>query len=434
MPLNLLDRLRKSNILKSRFLKSVSILASGSVIAMVINAATAPFITRLFEPAGMGVFTYLLAICHLFMSSVNGRYDMSIVTEKKEERVYPLIKLSFLIGVIVSAVVSVGFGIYFKFFSEVYASSSYLAVFIFISLLTYAVINILTSYNNRNKEYMVMTSVYVIRTASQNLGAIVCGLLKMGPLGLIAPYVAGQFLGMNRQAKALKPHLNQVRKATAADMKDVLKRHYKQPLFSAPALFLNSFSYSSITFYMQALYGMGAVGLYSISMRFLGLPLAVVSGNVSKVFFADASREYEKTGQFYRSFRKTSLFLIALAVPMTLAMFFIAPSLTAFVFGAEWEPAGVNIRILAVMFGIRFVTSSVSPGLIVGKKQNYDLFLVLLFILSSAGCFVASKLLGWPSEVFLTGISISYSIVYAIYFFFILSLSKKKGTVNNDTN
>jgi hypothetical protein len=133
MPLNLLDRLRKSNILKSKFLKSVSILASGSVIAMAINAATAPFITRLFEPAGMGVFTYLLAICHLFMSSVNGRYDMSIVTEEKEERVYPLIKLSFLIGVIVSAVVSVGFGIYFKFFSEVYASSSYLAVFIFIS-------------------------------------------------------------------------------------------------------------------------------------------------------------------------------------------------------------------------------------------------------------------------------------------------------------
>lgn len=434
MPKIPIQGLRISKLKKSIFLKSISILASGSVIAMVINAVTAPFVTRLFQPEGMGVFAYLLSISHLFMSSVNGRYDMSIVTEEKEEQVYPLIKLSFLIGVIVSAVVSAGFGIYFKFFSEVYASSSYLAVFIFIILLTYGIINILTSYNNRNKEYMVMTSVYVIRTSFQNIGAIVCGLLKMGPLGLIAPYVVGQFLGMNRQAKALKPHLNQVRKATAADMKEVLKRHYKQPLFSAPALFLNSFSYSSITFYIQALYGMGAVGLYSISMRFLGLPLAVVSGNVSKVFFADASREYEKTGQFYRSFRKTSLFLIALAVPMTLAMFFIAPPLTAFVFGAEWEPAGVNIRILAVMFGVRFVASALSPGLVVANKQNYDLVIVSLFILFSSGCFVVSKFLGWPSEVFLTGISVSYSALYFIYLIIIFNVSRKKGKTNNDTN
>lgn len=215
----------------SKFLKSISILTTGSVIAQIITVVASPLITRLFSPADIGIYTYILSLANIFNAAMNGRYDLAIVSEEKQERVFPLIKLSFLFSVAMSAAVSTGYFIYFKFFSKEYADYPYIPVLIFVLLMSFGLINILTSFNNRNKEYFVMSSVYVIRTASQNIGAVIGGLLKAGMPGLLLPYVLGQFLGINRQAKMLKPHLKEVVKVSKEEMKEVMKIHYKQPLF-----------------------------------------------------------------------------------------------------------------------------------------------------------------------------------------------------------
>jgi O-antigen/teichoic acid export membrane protein len=172
------------------------------------------------------------------------------------------------------------------------------------------------------------------------------------------------------------------------------------------------------------LFGTASLGLYSISYRVLGLPLSVISINVAKVFFEDASREYDKTGQFYKAFRKTTLFLVAITIPMVLGMIFIVPPLCGLFFGQSWELAGEYIRILSIMFGFRFVVSSLTPGLLVANKQNYELMLQLLFVVSSVGCFVAAKMMSLPLIGYLVIINISFSLVYAIYFIVIFKCSK----------
>lgn len=58
-----------------------------------------------------------------------------------------------------------------------------------------------------------------------------------------------------------------------------------------PAHFLNSASYSMLNFYITELFGLGILGYYSITYRILGIPLTLVSLNVSKVFFQRASEE-----------------------------------------------------------------------------------------------------------------------------------------------
>lgn len=418
-----------NKIFKNSFLYSITILASGSVLAQLVTVATAPFLTRLFTPVDMGFYTYILSISHLFMSVINGRYDMSIVTEEKEERVFAIIKLSFIICLFASIIISIVYAIYFKFFSKEYSSYTYTFIILFILIISYGIINVLTAFNNRSKEYKLMSSLYVVRTACQNFGAIIFGLFKTGMLGLLIPYVVGQIIGIKRQAKSLKPHYSKIKNVTREQMIEVAKIHYKQPLFSAPALFVNSFSYSSITFFIEALFGMSFVGLYSISVRVLGLPLSVISGNVSRVFFEDASREYNKTGQFYCSFKKTTLFLCALAVPMTLVMIFIVPRLTVLMFGEGWKEAGTYIKVLSTMFGIRFIVSSLSPGILVAKKQNYELLTQILFIISSIVCYLVTKIISLNIVEFLFIINISFSINYMIYFIIIYKCSKNKNEV-----
>jgi O-antigen/teichoic acid export membrane protein len=409
--------------IKSMFLKSILILTSGSLIAQLIVVGASPFITRFYTPADIGLYTYILAISHMFMGIINGRYDMSIVFEEKDERVLSLVKLSFIICLVASIIITIGFGLYFNYFST---QPTYIAVFLFLLLLSYGIINTLTAYNNRHREYKIMSTVYILRTSCQHIGAILLGLFKTGLLSLLIPYTIGQFLGINAQAKSIKPQLNKLKRVTGKEMLEVLKLHYKQPLFSVPALFANAFSYSSVTFFIGELFTMSVVGFYSISVRVLGLPLSVVSGNVSRVFFEEASREFKTTGGFRKAFNKSTIFLVSLAIPMVIFMMIFAPPLCGFVFGEGWEVAGEYIKILAPMFGIRFVVTALSPGLLIANKQNYELVLQLMLVAASVISFILTKVNTSSIEEFLLYICVSKSIVFIAYFVSIAIFSGKR--------
>jgi len=411
---------------KSPFIKYITILTSGSLLAQLITIATVPLITRLYTPEDIGIYMYFVSVAILFMPILNGRYDMSIVTEEKNERILPLIKLSLVIAFCSSVLISTIYGIYL-FFSKQYYSYLYTVPLLFLLLLSYGAINVLTSYNNRRKEYKLLTHMIVIRSTFQNVGAIIFGLFKVGVIGLLFSYTAGQIMGINRQAKSLRPYLRDVKKVSTKEMSEVLKLHYKQPLFSVPALFANSLSYSSITFFIEALFGISILGFYSISVRMLVLPISVISGNVSKVFFEEASREYNDTGQFFRALKKTVLFQSALAIPMVIGMMFLAPQIFGFVFGESWGQAGVYVKILAPLFGVRFIVTTITPGLLIAKKQNYELVLQLLFILVTSFSFLLTKLFSLSVEMFLIYICVSNTFIYIIFFFVILRISKKRN-------
>ena len=413
----------------SKFLSSVTTLTSGSVIAQLLTLLCAPILTRLFTPAEMGSYTYLISFVAIFMGVINGKYDMAVVIEREERNVYALIKLSLIIG----AVFTILGTLIFVAYNVITSKSLYVddVLFVVLVLVSYALINVLTAYNNRQREYKVMATVNIIRTGCQNIGAVLLGLVHLGKTGLIIPYVIGQYLGVNKQGKTLKEHWHEIRGISKAELKHVLIKHKSQPMFSAPAALANSFSYSSITIFLNTLFGEALVGFYSISVRLLGLPLALISGNVSKVFFESAAKEHADTGQFYAAFRKVFLFQLMLAIPIVIVMYYLGPPICAFVFGKEWRVAGEYIQILAPMFGIRFIVTSLSPSFIISNKQSYDFLLQLLFVISSLICFLVSRYHKLPVEAYLTIISVLFSIVYLVYLTIIYYYSKRKKCDDN---
>lgn len=414
---------------KNSFIKSILVLATGSIFSQLITVIVAPLLTRIFTPHELGIYTYVLSIASIFMAVINGRYDMSIVSEEQEEYIYPLIKLSIIIGIITSIIVTIGYYIYIRFISSQYEYYNVTIIFMFLLLLSYSINNVLVSYNNRNKDYKIMTSVYVVRTLFQNLTSIIVGILNLGISGLLFSYCVGQYIGLNKQAESLKKYRINLKKVTFRELFYVLKRHYKQPLFSAPAIFFNSFSYSSITIFLEILFGMSAVGYYSISVRLLGLPLSIISGNISKVFFQEASKEYNSTGQFYKSFKKTFKFQLCLAIPMVIGMIFLAPKVCAVFFGEDWQISGRYVSILAIMFGFKFIVTSLSPGLIIANKQKNEFFLQGIFAIASIFSFIITKFLKLSIEYYLILISITFSIGYLVYLISIFIYSKKSVNI-----
>ena len=355
------------------------------------------------------------------MGVVNFRYDVSIVTDSEEKHVIPLIKLSLYIGLAVTIISSIVFtGIFIH-----NGKPFYWPILFFFNLLAYSIVNVLTAYNNRNKEYKVISSVGVFRRGTQYGLAILLGFFFPYSICLLIPYVFGEFMGISRQLKPLKPHLQDVYRAAPSEMLDVAKLHWKQAIFSLPALLANSLSYSLITIFLGQLFGMSTVGLYSISLTLLGIPLGLIGGNVAKVFMQKASSEFANTGSYSHAFNRTFLLLFGVAIPMLIVLILFAEPLCAFIFGKEWVTAGVFIRILAPMFAVRFITSSLSPAFTIVKKQQLDMILQLFFLASNLISYFVSKMGGFDASGFLTLISILFTISYSIYLFFIYYYSRK---------
>ena len=301
----------------------------------------------------------------------------------------------------------------------------YLSIYLFVIIASYAIINVLTAYNNRRKEYKVISSVYVLRTGTQNIGAILLGILSRSIHCLLLPYAIGQLLGIKRQMKPLQKYWREVISVPANKVKEVAFKHKKQFYFSTPALLANSLSYSIITIFIEMLYGMTQVGFYSISVRLLGLPLALIGGNVSKVFLEQASAEYNEHKHFSYSFKKTFILLLIIAIPMVLVLTLLATPICTFVFGKEWAVAGKYIAILAPMFGIRFITSAMSPAFVIINRQGLELILQMVFLVCGVLSYTISQIYHLEIIDFVTLISATFSVAYLIYFLAIYKYSKK---------
>ena len=94
------------------FLKSLMILATGSLVAQAMVAGEQLLLTRIFSPEILGVNAFLIAFPHACIGTICGRYDMAIVYEEDENKVLTLVKLTFLINIILSTLLSLGYAGY----------------------------------------------------------------------------------------------------------------------------------------------------------------------------------------------------------------------------------------------------------------------------------------------------------------------------------
>ena len=78
------------------------------------------------------------------------------------------------------------------------------------------------------------------------------------------------------------------------------------------------------------------------------------------------------------------------------------------------------------MFGFRFIVSALIPALTISGKQNLELVLQSLYILGSISSYFISRLLTLDVNGFLVLITVSYSIIYMIFYYNIYKLSKRK--------
>lgn len=397
------------------YFKSITTLVSGSMVAQLFTLICSPILTRICSPEVLGVYSLVTGAITMFGMVMSLRYELCIVSETEEKNVYPLVKLSLLICAALSLLITCGYLIYFRTIDVGGESAIVLALLTGFLCLLMGVINVLTACNNRMRDYGLITKTYVQRIFAQNICNLIAAFTGLGAIGLSFSQGIGYLAGVRGQTKPLWKHRKKVLSASNQEMKEVAARNKKQAVISAPATLANGMSYSLINYFIEALFTTATVGYYSISYRVLGLPISIISTNVSRVFLEKASREYQEKGNFRGIYRSTVLLLLAMGVPLGAAMMIFAPWACRLLFGEGWEVAGVYIRLLTPMFILRFIAGGVNCAAIIVNKQQYDFLIQILLTVSAVVIFVLSSILKWEVERFLLVLNVVFSLMYIVY-------------------
>lgn len=410
---------------KYEYLQNVSILAVGSITAQLISILISPLTTRFFSPEELGVYTAILTAVSLFGPIISLKYDMVIVMTENESEEFDLINLSLILTMLLSTVFSLVYSI--LFLRNDFNKSGFLVVIvsIFILLLLYGVNNILIAYNNKRSNYKLISTVGILKSFGSNGVIIFAGITQLGSFGLVLSQIIGNSLGITKMSKNLLKSIPNFRNRGIRGIPNVLKKYIDQPKYNATSAMINTSIYSGINIFVKEVYSTASLGLYSLSYRVLGIPFSIISANIAKIYYETASREKKTNGNYKSIFLKTLCLLTIIIVPIMLILGYYSQTIFSFVFGEEWEQAGMYVKFLTPMFTLRLIGESLTTSFIVSFKQKHELFFQMLLLLLEILVFIITYKLRLSVEIFLLLISIIYSVVYTgmiIYMYFLSRL------------
>ncbi|WP_433955735.1 lipopolysaccharide biosynthesis protein [Janibacter indicus] len=393
-------------------------LATGATVAQALPVALSPILTRIYSPSDFGVLALFVAVTTVAGSIATGRYEMAIMIADREEDAANLTCLC----VALSAVSSVVLAIPLIIFSGPIAatmSSPDVGPWLLLAPLTVFFIgffNALNYYNSRHKRFDSIARATASKSFLTVASQLALGAAGARPGGL----VVGQALGALASNGVLLKNARYLAadfKPSRARMSTLAHRYRRFPILGMPGILANNLATQSTTFLLSSLFSIATVGYYSLVQRVLGLPSMIVGQAVSQVFFQAATEERQLTGVSIRSYRATTLKLVALGSPIFGVGYLASPSIFRMAFGAEWQIAGEYARILAPLFFVRFVTVGVSTVGSVFEKQGLALGWNLGLLVVNAGAVGLAFSLGWGVVGALWSLTVASGTHYVLLWF-----------------
>ena len=386
----------------------------GTVLAQMINIVVQPILTRIFPTETLVIYTYLISLATMIIPVASLKLDMLIVSEPNEKEAQYItdacIIINILISLIYAIVIIVGYQVSDNNIFNKYGIIIYVVpVLVFTNGLRFLFI----SYLNRYKEYKTISIIAIIREAIRAVIQVGAGFLSLGVFSLSMGYAVSPLFGLNIQMRNYLKELKERPRINLKKFKEiVLVKGKRQILFLVPAQFINSFSASLVTISITALFSAKILGYYSAGVRILDIPIVFITSNVSKVCYQRISENVANKKPVLRTLMSVIIVLSAVSIMGFGTLYVIAPRLSEIVFGQGYRVAGEYIRCLCVMYAVRLVATSFAGVYTVFKKQNFELILNILLIVSAGVSYVVCSMFNFEVITYLKFMNTGYTIVY----------------------
>lgn len=403
------------NLKNEKILGDAFKVLTGSVLSQAITIAILPILTRNLGQEVIGNYFVWLGIGNILIVIATGRLDMAIFVVNTKGEVAFLLKLIASFAALVCLLVIIFGSILMPFFNLRFENTLFEQYFLSLSFLTFfsAILQGVISYYIYTAEYIKLGWVKFGLALFVNLSVLLASIFLGSVSAIIYSHLLATIIFVSvllRFSGISGNHL--FSKLEWNKLLSTLKRHYRFPLFSMPADFINSLSAQLPLFLILSNFGSSSVALFGIILRVLSGPIGLLASSMLTVFKEHAGRDFREIGNCKAIYLRTLKLLILLGIVPFTILFFFSPAIFTFIFGESWRAAGEYAVILVPMFFFKFVVSPLSYTLYISDKQFVDLVWQLgLLLITWCSFYFTNSLFNA-----LLSYSVGYSAMYLIYF------------------
>ncbi|PEZ03463.1 hypothetical protein CN326_18265 [Bacillus sp. AFS018417] len=398
--------------LKNNQWSGVISLGLGTIIAQLINVIIQPILTRLLSPEELGIYTFIISMSTLIIPIASLKLELLIVAEKDDEIAELITDISilavFAVSIIYLLFISIMLFWGHNSFSEIGIYSLVIPIVVLVNGIRFVFI----SHNNRYKKYSLISKVGILRELVRGFIQTISGIIGGGVLGQALGYGLSPLFGLRVQAKDYIDKYKNRKKIKKRDVLALISKNKKHILYLVPSQFINSLSYTLITLSVVNLSSTADAGYYSISVMVLGVPLMLISSNVSRVFLQKFGEDLRKGKSAWKIFKSVIGLLGVLSILGFLILAFIAPSLCEFIFGVGYHKAGEFISILSFMYAFRFIALSLNGTYVVFNKQHFEIISNIVMVIFGLAAYFVSLMFKFNIYQYLTFVSVTYGMIY----------------------
>lgn len=369
-----------SKIRDSKYVSSILLMASGTLIGQIMVIGVSPILTRIYTPTDFGLFATYTSVILILNVVSSLKYELAIPLSEDDSESASIFLLALIVLTFFSMLAWVGIQLaperYLQQFNILFLKRH--SWLIPLSLILNGLYQTLNYWVVRDKEFRVVAKTKASQGVSLALSQPILGLTQINHLGLIFGDILSRASGIyTLSIHVLKQHSSVFRTCNFQTIFSAGQKYKKFPLMSAVSAAINSCGAYLPAIFISGLYGDTAVGNFALAQRIITLPMSLLGQSISSVYLSEISRyAYENNGYqkimilFKKSLKKTCFSTIIPAVLFAI----VSPYLFKLIFGEDWVYAGDFVRILAIPYCIHLCVAPLSQTLNVISRQDTQLF------------------------------------------------------------
>jgi O-antigen/teichoic acid export membrane protein len=397
------------------FLRSISILVSGTVVAHGITALAMPVLSRLYSPADFSALAVFSGLLSVISVAACLRFDIAITLPDNDTDAVNILALALNSAVIVSVLLAIPSLLMTQKVSLLLNQPN-LEPYLWllpIGVLLAASYSAFQNWFVRKKQFRVIATSRVCQSFAALGTQVGLGVAGIAPLGLLIGYI------MNSGAACivlvynfLKAENKLVNTISVPRMRAMAATHHRFPKYSTFEAFSNSAAIQVPIIIIAAVAVGPEAGYLMMAMYVLQAPVALIGTAIAQVYLSRAPDEH-RAGQLGKFTAEIFGKLLKAGAGPLLFAGIVSPVAFPIVLGEEWRRAGELVVWMTPWFIMQFIAYPISMGLHVTGKQRVALILQLFALIARVsvvwvfGSVAANKI----AEAY----AISGFVIYSVY-------------------
>ena len=420
------------NIISNKLVRSIIVVASGTVGAQIIAFLFVPIITRLYGPVQYGELGAFLSLINIFLPIVTMGYGAAIVLPKTSRQVKGLIQLSFIISISFAFLIfMIGFVVIknTNIIGDRYPIISDYLFIIPLLLLISAFNEVGLAFLQRLKKFKNIAASTVTHATINYGGQAFIGLFYPVSISLIFTHVMS--LAIKSILVFRMGKIDIISGYNWKVISYVAIRYKDFPLYRAPQLLLNAFSQSVPVLILAYFFSPGVVGYYSLARFSLAVPISLLGRSVSSVFYPHFNELFLQRKPIYKVLAKATLNLACIGIIPFGTVIIYGSELFELVFGSDWSVAGSYAGYMSLWLYFALVNLPCVSIIPVIKAQSWYLKYEVCSLIFRALAMVIT--INYTKDA-ITAILIFSLVGVAVNSYLIFKIHSKAKVFDNDFN